>query len=263
MSKSVDPGTATLIAAVIGAAATVGGVVVGRWSQPTLLRPPIRDMIIFVTGASSAGKTALAHELARRTGIRCVIPLDMLRRSLRGVPEVAAEHPELAQTSFLAHETLQQKLGRPVSVREGIQLQSTVVWPTLREAMDKARDKDLGAIFEGSNILPSLVFGDGGASGQAGSRLALISLHIGSDATHLERLRSRQQQGAYGLTPLEFDNKYIDNLALIRKANQMYYEEAREIQKEFPGANIFVVDNERKLRATAAEIARRVRQCAR
>ncbi|MBW2272022.1 MAG: zeta toxin family protein [Deltaproteobacteria bacterium] len=121
---------------------------------------PEKPVIILLGGASGAGKTSLALEVARRLGISRVLSTDAIRQVMRIMlsPELI---PAIHASSFEAHQALATPAGvvdgDEDPVVQGFMAQASVVSVGVRAMIDRAIEENASLVLDGVTLVPGLI----------------------------------------------------------------------------------------------------------
>lgn len=250
----VDPGLATILAAIISGSLGVGGTLLAQNSRKKKLTSAnVKDLVLLISGATGVGKTEISHEIGKEFPIYRNIGTDLIREILRQSETTPVDTTVIKESSFLVGHAIQR------SVEDGVRLQSKAVWPALKAVIDRTRERRISAIFEGVNILASQVFGHDGYTPNPRLRLLFVCLFIKDEVTHLSRVENR---GFGGMPRHAGERKYLDNMPLIREANDVFRQDAEQTARSQPDAKILVIDNASKIEKTTKQVLNAVREFA-
>jgi 2-phosphoglycerate kinase len=115
-----------------------------------------RPVILLLGGATGAGKTTLAQEVAHRLGITGVISADSIRQIMRLTlsPELM---PLIHKSSFDAHQALGPDGVGEDPVIEAFRAQASVTAVGVRAMMDRAVAENTSLILDGVSVVPGLI----------------------------------------------------------------------------------------------------------
>jgi 2-phosphoglycerate kinase len=113
---------------------------------------------------------------------------DLIREVLRSNLDHTNNHNIISQSSFLAATKL---ASTNASVADGIKRQCEIMWPALKSAIDRERERRMPVIFEGVSLLASIVYGDSGYVPTKGLKILFVNLYIKDERTHLQRILKR------------------------------------------------------------------------
>ena len=115
-----------------------------------------RPVFLLIGGASGAGKTSIAVEVARRLEISRVIGTDSIRQIMRLMfsPDLM---PEIHCSSYDAHESLRQEPTNDAgNVIAGFREQAQKIVVGVQALLDRAIDENSSTVVEGVNLVPGL-----------------------------------------------------------------------------------------------------------
>jgi 2-phosphoglycerate kinase len=117
---------------------------------------PDRPVIVLLGGATGAGKTSLALEVARRLGIHHVLSTDVIRQIMRLVLSRELV-PAIHASSYDAHRVLGREALGEDPVTEGFLAQASIVSVGVRAMLDRAVAENASLILDGVSIVPGLL----------------------------------------------------------------------------------------------------------
>jgi 2-phosphoglycerate kinase len=170
--------------------------------------------VIFIGGATGAGKTTLAWHLIREQGFTALVSVDYIREALRA-PSLwpGGQVPvELQESSYVAADFLSQSRYLVESIG--------------RIATRMLKKGEMGVI-EGVNLVPSQL--SGMLAGSLKDRHLFIMLTVGVEVKHRERLSTR---GA----------RYIDHAPTITTIGRLLREDAEATRQHTPDVNLIYID---------------------
>ena len=117
---------------------------------------PERPVILLLGGATGAGKTSLAVEVAHRLGIHRVLSTDSIRQVMRIMlsPELV---PAIHASSYDAHLRVNEPAPVDDPVVNGFEAQAATVSVGVRAMLDRAIEENSSLILDGVSIVPGMI----------------------------------------------------------------------------------------------------------
>jgi 2-phosphoglycerate kinase len=117
---------------------------------------PDKPVILLLGGATGAGKTALAQEVAHRLGIAGLVSTDAIRQVMRLTLSKDLV-PAIHASSYDAWRTLPDLSGAEDPVIEGFRAMAATVGVGVRGMMDRAVAENSSLIIDGVSLVPGLL----------------------------------------------------------------------------------------------------------
>lgn len=117
---------------------------------------PDKPVILLLGGATGAGKTALAQEVAHRLGIAGLVSTDSIRQIMR-IMLSRDLVPAIHASSYDAWRTLPDQPPGADSVLEGFRAMSATVSVGVRAMIDRAVAENSSLIIDGVSLVPGLI----------------------------------------------------------------------------------------------------------
>lgn len=162
------------------------------------------DLVLFISGVPSAGKTTLSYELLKRYNIfRIVQETDVIREIIRGYNKYAIENTDVSifqMNTVLPHTEL---LSYAMCVD-----QCNIMKYSIKEIVDRQKRKKIPTIINGVHVIPEVL-----ADFIQDSNTIYINLFFDCQDDLFDHLKNRDKK-KYGLksAPFLFDmNKELNN----------------------------------------------------
>jgi 2-phosphoglycerate kinase len=117
---------------------------------------PDKPVILLLGGATGAGKTALAQEVAHRLGIAGVVSTDSIRQIMR-IMLSRDLVPAIHASSYDAWRALPDLAGHEDAVIEGFRTMAATVSVGVRAMIDRAVAENASLIIDGVSLVPGLL----------------------------------------------------------------------------------------------------------
>jgi 2-phosphoglycerate kinase len=117
---------------------------------------PDKPVILLLGGATGAGKTALAQEVAHRLGIAGLVSTDSIRQIMR-IMLSRDLVPAIHASSYDAWRALPDQRGAEDAVIEGFRSMAATVSVGVRAMMDRAVAENSSLIIDGVSLVPGLI----------------------------------------------------------------------------------------------------------
>lgn len=179
--------------------------------------------VVFIGGATGAGKTTLAWHLIRHQGFTALVSVDYIREALRAQslwPDGKVP-VELRESSYVSADFLSQS--------------NYLVESVGRIAERMLKKKETGVI-EGVNLVPSQLRGL--LAGPLKDRHLFIMLTVELEVNHRERLGTRGK-------------RYLDHAPTITTIGRLLRADAEALMQNAPDLNIVCLDASGPVAATA------------
>jgi 2-phosphoglycerate kinase len=188
---------------------------------------PDRPVILLLGGATGAGKTSLALEVARRLGIHHVLSTDSIRQIMRIMlsPELV---PAIHASSYDAHRTLSRSALHDDPVIDGFLAQASIVSVGVRAMLDRAVAENASLILDGVSIVPGLLELSEYRDRAHVIFLVVATLDVGAFRARFEARAKESPRGTH---------RYLENLDAILRIQDHFLELAER-------HDIPIVDNE-------------------
>jgi 2-phosphoglycerate kinase len=134
----------------------MGGEAARRYLVWRKYQDPDRPVIILLGGATGAGKTSLALEVAHRLGIARVLSTDSIRQIMRLMLSPALA-PAIHGSSYDAHKLLPADDRGIDRVIGGFLEQATTVSVGIRASLERAVNENASLVMDGVSIVPGLI----------------------------------------------------------------------------------------------------------
>ncbi len=115
-----------------------------------------RPVILLLGGATGAGKTSLAVEVAHRLGIHRVLSTDSIRQVMRIMLSQELV-PAIHASSYDAHEQLADTGPSDDPVLTGFEAQAVTVSVGVRAMLERAIEENASLILDGVSIVPGMI----------------------------------------------------------------------------------------------------------
>jgi 2-phosphoglycerate kinase len=117
---------------------------------------PDKPVILLLGGATGAGKTALAQEVAHRLGVAGLVSTDSIRQIMR-IMLSRDLVPAIHASSYDAWRALPDPSGDDDAVIEGFRAMATTVSVGVRAMIDRAIAENASLIIDGVSLVPGLL----------------------------------------------------------------------------------------------------------
>ena len=117
---------------------------------------PDKPVIVLLGGATGAGKTALAQEVAHRLGVAGLVSTDAIRQIMRLMLSKDLA-PAIHASSYDAWRHLPDLAGSEDPVIEGFRAMATTVSVGVRALLDRAVAENASLILDGVSLVPGLL----------------------------------------------------------------------------------------------------------
>jgi 2-phosphoglycerate kinase len=134
----------------------MGGEAARRYLVWRKYQDPDRPVIILLGGATGAGKTSLALEVAHRLGIARVLSTDSIRQIMRLMLSPALS-PAIHGSSYDAHKLLPADDRGIDRVIGGFLEQAATVAVGIRASLERAVNENASLVMDGVSIVPGLI----------------------------------------------------------------------------------------------------------
>jgi 2-phosphoglycerate kinase len=134
----------------------MGGEAARRYLVWRKYQDPDRPVIILLGGATGAGKTSLALEVAHRLGIARVLSTDSIRQIMRLMLSPALS-PAIHGSSYDAHKLLPADDRGIDRVIGGFLEQAATVSVGIRASLERAVNENASLVMDGVSIVPGLI----------------------------------------------------------------------------------------------------------
>ena len=178
--------------------------------------------MVFISGATGAGKTTLAWHLIRNQGFTALVSVDYLREALRA-PSLWPEDKvpvELRESSYVSADFLSQ---------------SGYLVESIGRVAERMLKKGEIGVIEGVNLVPSQL--SGLLAGPLKDR-HLFMLTVDLESHHRERLSTRGK-------------RYLDYAPTITTIGRLLLADAEMLIQKAPNLNIVCIDASGAVTATA------------
>ena len=194
---------------------------VSRLERYRELRALDLPIIVLVGGATGTGKSTVATEVAHRLGITRVTSTDFVRQTMRAF--FSREFmPSIHYSSFEAGEGLpaaEREEGDPLLLGFIDQTRNVIVG--VKAAIDRALEEGWSMVLEGVHLVPGML-----PSPIEGALVVQCVLAIENEEVHASHFWIRDA-ASEGVRPVE---KYLDQLASIRRVQEFIVEQARRAE---------------------------------
>ena len=208
---------------------------------------PERPVILLLGGASGAGKTSLAVEVAHRLGIARVVSTDSIRQIMR-IMLSADLAPALHASSYDAWRAIPDAESFEDPVVEGFRDQAQIVSVGVRGLIERAIQENTSLIVDGVSLVPGLL-GRERYADQADVIMMLIVTLDESD--YRQRFAGRHRD------PEHNAHHYLENLGPILQIQDHLLEQADEVD-DVPIVNN--ADFEKSARTILRYVAKTLRE---
>jgi 2-phosphoglycerate kinase len=182
------------------------------------LRASKKPLIILIGGASGAGTSSMAFELANRLRLKNLISTDMIREVMRKIVSKDLS-PVIHKSSFDAHESVRTPSIRIDSVIEGFISHVDVVNVGIEAIIERSVKEGISTIIEGVHVVPGFIRRDL----MENNNIIVFTLTVDDEESHKQRFYSRCRQ-PWVKRSLE---RYMDNFDSIRKTQMFLIEQAK------------------------------------